>query len=146
MTAIRKSIHVARPVDVAFKVFAEEMSGWWPLHDGFAYAGDKAKDIIVEGREGGRFYERATDGEEFDIGTVVVWDPPSRMVITWSQDDWAAPTEVEVAFAPDRDGTRVDLEHRGWDRVGARGAEGQTGWDDGWDFVLSKYADAMGRA
>lgn len=143
--AIRKSIHVARPVDVAFKVFAEEMSGWWPLHDGFAYAGDKAKDIIVEGREGGRFFERATDGEEFDIGTVVVWDPPSRLVITWSQDDWDSSTEVEVAFAPDGDGTRVDLEHRGWDRVGARGAEGQAGWADGWDVVLSRYADTMRR-
>jgi uncharacterized protein YndB with AHSA1/START domain len=145
MTSIRRSIHVARPVDVAFKVFTEEMSSWWPLHDGFAYAGDKAKDIIVEGLEGGRFYERATDGQEFDIGTVSVWDPPSRVVVTWSQNNWDAPTEVEVAFVPDGDGTRVELEHRGWDKVGVTGTEGEAGWADGWDFVLSKYSDAVGR-
>jgi len=41
---------------------------------------------------------------------VLAWKPHSRPV---------PPTEVEVRFVPDGEGTRVELEHRGWERVGA---------------------------
>ena len=65
---IRKSIRVERPPEVVFRVFTEEIGKWWPLKEGFSFGGEKAKDIFIEGRVGGRFFERFTDGTEFEVG------------------------------------------------------------------------------
>jgi uncharacterized protein YndB with AHSA1/START domain len=56
-----------------------------------------------------------------------------------------APTEVEVRFLPDGDGTRVELEHRGWERVGAEAAEVHEayGSPQGWATTLNVYAAAI---
>ena len=71
-----------------------------------------------------------TDGTDCDWGSVLVWDPPRRLVLAWKinaawayEPDVAKSSEVEVRFTPQPDGsTRVDLEHRLFDRLGAAGA------------------------
>jgi hypothetical protein len=45
---------------------------------------------------------------------------------------------VEVRFAPEADGTRVDLEHRGPDGAAAS----SPGFDTGWTEVLSYFVAA----
>src|SRR5262245_40846137 len=89
---IKKSIHVKRPVDVAFRVFTQDIGKWWPLKDGYTFGGERADQIHLEARPGGRFFERFTDGEEFDVGAVTVYEPPSRVVFTWKAPGWDAPT------------------------------------------------------
>jgi hypothetical protein len=42
------------------------------------------------------------------------------------------------------DGTRIDLEHRGWERLGDRAAEARPQYDEGWESVLGLYARAAG--
>jgi hypothetical protein len=61
------------------------------------------------------------------VGLVTAYVPPTRIVFTWKAPEWDAPTEVEVRFSPEQDGTRVDLEHRGWERTGARGRDRRDG-------------------
>ena len=80
---IRKSIHVNRPVERTFRLFTEAIGKWWPLKEGFSFGGSRADAIFIEGRQGGRFFERFTDGEEFDVGVVTVYAPPTRIVFTW---------------------------------------------------------------
>ena len=80
---IQKSIHVQRPLDAAFKLFTADIGKWWPLKEGFSFGGERADQIHLECRQGGRFYERFTDGEELQIGTVTIYQPPSRVVFTW---------------------------------------------------------------
>jgi hypothetical protein len=46
-------------------------------------------------------------------------------------------------FTPVTDGTRVDREHRGWERV-ADGGELRTSYDGGWSLVIGCYVDAAG--
>ena len=72
--------------------------------------------MIWEEQVGGRIYERHTDGGEGEWGRVLAWEPPARFVMSWypGKDDSMA-TELEVSFSPEGDGTRVDLEHRGWE-------------------------------
>ena len=42
-------------------------------------------------------------------------------------------TELEVRFSRGGDGTRVDLEHRGWEIFGgARAQETRDNYDNGW--------------
>ena len=89
---------------------------------------------------GGRFFERFSDGEEFEVGKITAWDPPARVVFTWQQPDWDGPTEVEVRFAAEGDGTRVQLEHRGWEARGEPARTHRDRYAGGWDFALSRYA------
>jgi uncharacterized protein YndB with AHSA1/START domain len=65
-------------------------------------------------------------------------------VLTWRQDDWAASefTEVEVRFEPAGSGTRVTVEHGGWDRVPAADPGMTDGYSHGWQELLGFYAQA----
>lgn len=139
---IRKSIHVKRSVERTFRLFTEGIGKWWPLKEGFSFGRERAADIFIEDREGGRFFERFADGDEFDIGVVTTYAPPTRIVFTWKGPEWDVPTEVEVRFSPEADGTRVDLEHRGWERAGAKAKATRDGYDGGWEKVLKSFAEA----
>ena len=97
-----------------------------------------------EPRVGGRLYETRDDGEEADWGRVVAWAPPSRLVFTWHPGrDASSEQEVEVRFSAVSGGTRVELEHRDWHKLGDAAGETRSGYDAGWDPVLERYrADA----
>jgi uncharacterized protein YndB with AHSA1/START domain len=139
---VSRSVTVSAPPERAFRAFTEEIGAWWPLADGFAFAGDRWQDMEMEGREGGRVYERSRDGRDFHIGTVKVYDPPSRLVFSWGEatQEWAGPTEVEVRFTAQSGGsTRVDLEHRGFEAIGEAAEETSRTYDGGWAAVLERY-------
>lgn len=98
------------------------------------------REVVFEGREGGEVYEVSESGERGHWATVLVWEPPARLVLAWNiLNAEAEPTEVEVRFLRDGDATRVELEHRGWERLGESGAEKRGNYDSGWDFVLAQY-------
>src|SRR5438309_10681208 len=98
---VRESITVGRPVEDAFRLFTAAIGDWWPLKGtNFSYGGDRADKIFLEARVGGRFYERFSDGTEFDVGQVTLCEPPNRIVFTWKDPGWTEATEVEVRFAP----------------------------------------------
>jgi uncharacterized protein YndB with AHSA1/START domain len=93
----------------------------------------------MEPRLGGAVYERWREGTE-NWGAVTVWEPPNRLVFSWHPgSDPVEATEVEVTFSPERDGTLVHLEHRGWERLGDRAPEVRAGYGDGWQGVLERY-------
>ncbi|HTO71228.1 MAG TPA: SRPBCC domain-containing protein [Myxococcota bacterium] len=137
---LEKSIFVKRPVAAAFRHFTADIGRWWPLKEGMSFGGDRAHELFLEGKLGGRFYERFVDGEELDIGRVTAYEPPGRVAFTWRPKTWNADTEVEVRFAAEGDGTRVTLAHRGWEKLTAAVREANTGYDKGWDFALSRFA------
>ena len=137
---ISKSIFVKRPVAAAFRHFTADIARWWPLKEGMSFGGDRAHEIFLEDRVGGRFFERYTDGEEFEVGRVTAFEPPARVVFSWRQPSWNADTEVEVRFAAEGDGTRVTLEHRGWERLNDAARKAADSYGQGWDFALSRYA------
>jgi uncharacterized protein YndB with AHSA1/START domain len=107
---VRQSVTVSAPAESAFRVFTEEIGQWWPLAQGFAFLGEKAKDMILEGRVGGRLLERGTDGTEHVIGEVRTYEPPTRVGFTWNDSDGT--TEVEVRFDPPRPPRRQTLLRR----------------------------------
>ncbi|HEY8487447.1 MAG TPA: SRPBCC domain-containing protein [Thermaerobacter sp.] len=139
---IRRSVVVRGPVEAVFTRFTAGIGQWWPL-DQFSYGGDRSADLVLEGRAGGRFYERFRDGEEHEIGRVLVYEPPYRVVFTWNQANWAGPTQVEVRFFPEGDATRVELEHRGWDELGEAGAATQRAFAGGWGVILDRFASRV---
>ena len=80
--SVRKAMNVKAPIEVAWRVFTEKMGEWWPLAQ-YKIGKADAVDAIVEPRVGGRWYERGKDGSTCDWGSVLVWEPPSRLVLTW---------------------------------------------------------------
>ena len=138
---VRRSVRVARSQEDAFRVFTEGIATWWPLDThSIGKDGRPADTAVLEGREGGRFYERTGSGTEL-WGTVLVWEPPARIVISWELVPDGPPTEVEVRFSAEGDGTRVELEHRGFERLGEKAEEVAAGYGSGWPVVLGQYVE-----
>jgi hypothetical protein len=139
-TTITRSVEVRLAPEEAFALFTERASTWWPFAT-HSVAGDAAESAVFEPPVGGRVYERARDGSEHDWGEITVWDPPRRFALAWTLDPACAGTEVEVRFAAVAGGTRVELEHHGWENASREVVEGYAG---GWEHVLRTFAGASG--
>jgi len=135
---IRKSIRVDRSPEISFKVFCQEIGQWWPITQGLSFGGERTRDLVMEGRVGGRFYELYADGTEFDIGRVTAYQPPAIVAFTWRAPSWDGATQVEVRFIAEGTGTRVELEHSGWEQ-GAKIRDAWKSYDGGWDLMLGHY-------
>lgn len=136
---------VGASVEVAWRVFTEGIGRWWPfeIQSVGVEAGGEVATAVVEPRVGGRVYERWSDGAEKPWGEVLAWEPPRRVVVAWKPNPAAvAATEVEVRFTPEGSGTTVELEHRGWERLGPGGDELREQYATGWPGVLAAYATA----
>ncbi len=146
--AIRKSVVVNCPVERAFQVFTEGIAGWWPLHTHSISVMDDGSEppvtAVFEPRLGGRLYERTADGRELLWGTVIAWEPPRHVIIAWHANPTApAATEIDVRFEPEGGGTRVELEHRGWERLGPElAAKAREDYANGWPAVFGAYEQA----
>lgn len=136
---INLSFEVACPVDRAFAVWTGGIADWWPADH--TVSGENDLTVVLEGRPGGRIYERRANGIEHDWGAVTVWEPPSRLGYTWHLNrDRTDATEVEIRFVPQTDQvTRVEIEHRGWERLGAVGQEWRDRNRGGWATLLPHY-------
>jgi uncharacterized protein YndB with AHSA1/START domain len=145
--SVRKIMDVQAPPAVAWRVFTEQMGSWWPLAV-YKIGKANAVDAIIEPRVGGRWYERGEDGSTCDWGSVLSWEPPSRLVLSWDINaDWQydpeLKTEIEVRFvAVGEDATRVELEHRKLDRYGTRRDEMRRIFDTegDWGRLLTAFA------
>ena len=133
---IRKSIKVERSPEISFRTFCEEIGQWWPKGPSF---GDKPlTNMIIENRVGGRFYEQHDDGSEYEIGRVTAYEPPTVVAFTWRALSWDVITKVEVRFIAEGSGTRVELEHSGWQQAEVT-LEVSKNYDKGWDRILGLY-------
>jgi uncharacterized protein YndB with AHSA1/START domain len=148
-TAVRRAVTVAAPQQRAFEVFTAQLGRWWPkdYHIGAA----EMADFVLEPKAGGRWYEVGVDGTECATGRVTAFEPPDRLALAWHLDgDWrydpdpAHASEVEVRFiAQGPAHTRVELEHRGFERHGAGAAavHGSVGGPRGWSYCLERFAE-----
>ena len=142
---VQQHVQVPLSPPEAFRLFTDGIQDWWPLEEGYSYGGDRAKEVHLEPRVQGRFFERFVDGDEFEVGRVTVCEPPDRIVFTWRDPDWIAETEVEVTFVAEADATHVSLRHRGFDRLGP-GWEGIAAqWAGGWPRVIEAFAQRAPR-
>jgi uncharacterized protein YndB with AHSA1/START domain len=126
------------PPERAFDVWARRTSLWWP--HGHSVSCEPGLTVTFEPRPGGRIYERTPEGAEHDWGEVLVWEPPHRLAYLWHlRFDRADATEVEVTFVAAGGGTAVSIVHRGWERLGAKGAERRDRNRKGWVGVTEHY-------
>ncbi len=139
---LRLSFEVACPAEHAFVTWTARTSTWWPASH--TVTGEAGLRVVFEARAGGRIFERTKTGEEFDWGKITVWEPPHRLVYLWHlRADRADATEVEISFIELSGAmTRVEIEHRGWERLGAAGEERRDANRTGWGSLLPHYVSA----
>ncbi len=148
VNSVRKSLRVEAQQALAWRVFTQQMGRWWPLAN-YKIGKAKAIDAIIEPQVGGRWYERGDDGSTCDWGSVLAFEPPVRLVLSWDitadwQYDRNLNTEIELRFIPEVQGaTRVELEHRCLERYGVRRDEMHRIFDTergGWGELLKLFA------
>jgi uncharacterized protein YndB with AHSA1/START domain len=102
----------------AFEVFTAEVDLWWRRGPRFRGGGATSELRFERDAQGHRLVEQS--GEDvFEIGRVRAWEPGKRLVLDYRLRNFAAneKTEVEVRFEATGKGTRVTLEHRGWQAI-----------------------------
>jgi uncharacterized protein YndB with AHSA1/START domain len=131
---IRKTIHVAAPLERAFEVFTTDWAAWWPTATHSVAQGETTADW----RLGGLVLETKGD-ERHEWADVLELDPPHSLRLRWRVNPGKPPTEVSVSFVAEGDGTRVDLVHSGWEAFADRADEEFQGYTSGWGVVLAAY-------
>lgn len=144
---VRKSVTVKASAEHAFRVFTEGFDTWWPREHHIGKS--PMKRAVIEGHVGGRCYSEQVDGTDCPWGSVLVWEPPQRFTIAWQitpqwqfEPDLSKSSEVEVRFTAEAGGmTRVDLEHRHFERHGEGAAAMRAGVDtpNGWGGLMQLY-------
>jgi uncharacterized protein YndB with AHSA1/START domain len=149
---VRKSVRVQAAIERAFSVFVEQMETWWPAHHHIGK--EPFQTIVVEPRTGGRWFECDAKGVQCDWGTVLAWDPPHKVSLSWHlgpdfkfNPDLAFASEVEIRFVPDGSATLVELEHRGIERHGEGHEQLRAIMEspDAWTGTLAAFANAIAK-
>jgi uncharacterized protein YndB with AHSA1/START domain len=141
-------VTVATSAERAFKVFTDGIDRWWPRQHHIGKT--PLRREVLEPGVGGRWYGVSEDGSECDIGKVLAWEPPGRLLLTWQitgewKYDASFVTEIEVTFTPEGpQQTRVVLEHRELHRYGVAASDIRKMLDapDGWGIALRQFAEA----
>jgi uncharacterized protein YndB with AHSA1/START domain len=139
---IEKSILLSCSVAEAFALFTERISAWWPPER--RHTQDPTSQLFLT--EAGRFYERSSAGHEVELGRVLAWQPPGRLLLHWYPGtDAEHPTEVEVRFVAANEGiTRVEVTHRPTARSASLWDSRAPRYDQSWQLVLAALARAAG--
>ena len=106
---IQKSVLLRCPIDEAFQLFTARISEWWPATHRLTK--DPESELFLE--PSGRFWERARDGRVMELGRVLTWDAPHRLLLDFcigTNPD--QPTDLEILFSLEGEGTRLTIHHR----------------------------------
>jgi uncharacterized protein YndB with AHSA1/START domain len=147
-TVVLRTITVPVSQQRAFELFTSQLGRWWPRE--YSIGQSPMVDFILEPRIGGRWYEVGEDDKQCDTGRVTAFEPPSRIVLAWHLNgqfqfdpDPTHASEVEVRFVVEGSTqTRVEVEHRGFERHGADAGAvlGSVDSPTGWTYCLELFA------
>ncbi|MBC8158099.1 MAG: SRPBCC domain-containing protein [Alphaproteobacteria bacterium] len=98
---------IAAPVERVWACLTEtaQLKKWWN------------QGVRLEPQSGGHFEEPWVDAKGRPVvtrGTVLGIDPPRKLRLSWSDEDWPIETEVSVELAATDTGTHLALSHAGW--------------------------------
>ncbi len=139
------TIEVGVDPHTAFTIFTEEIGQWWRPGPINWNDNRRAVGVRIEPGVGGRWIEvdDAQTGEGFEAGRITTWEPGVRFAFTYRDAGHEIDgTTVEIRFEPVAGGTRVTLEHRGWDQLAADlAAKARQAKRYGWANILLWYSD-----
>ncbi|MBI2756809.1 MAG: SRPBCC domain-containing protein [Chloroflexi bacterium] len=139
---IRLAFEVACAAEQAFQTWTERIGAWWPKDH--TVTCDPNLHVVIEPWVGGRIFERTPSGVEHAWGEVTTWEPPRRFGYRWHlRRDRSDATDVDIRFvALGASATRVEIEHRGWERLGCEGEVWRGRNFGGWSALLPHFVHA----
>lgn len=141
IASLRIAFDVECSPDHAFQTLTGKATSWWPPEHTVSH--QRGATIVFEPRVGGRIFERTKDGKKIEWGEIVEWSPPRRLRYLWHiATDPKNATDVSIEFRDAPRGTRVEIEHGGWERLGATSQAWRDANQSGWDGVLPSYSEA----
>ena len=134
-----KSVTLPLAPAAAFDLFTGKIGEWWPPER--RHTQDPRSEIFLLAT--GRFFERARDGREVELGCVRSWDIPNRILLDFFiATSPERPTEVEIAFAARGAGTEVTVMHRPKPSSEALWSERAPRYARSWEVVLAALSRA----
>ncbi len=113
---------VPLPPQAAFDIYVQQMDVWWPRQGVFPYSfAPKSafpRHIRFEAALNGRYYETFSNGGEYEIGRITVWQPPATLRYTWQDPTWPSHNQISLRFDPKGEGTLVTYEQDGFAGAG----------------------------
>lgn len=113
------ALRIAAPPARVFAAFTAEIGQWWRPNTLFELNGRADGKLAIESGVDGPVTEVYPDGSRFEVGRVRVWEPPDRLVFSWRAASFPPDRETSVCvrFESVDGGTRVVVEHFGWDSI-----------------------------
>ena len=143
---VKKTITVNASQQHAFDVFTNGIDRWWPKSHSIGEG--PALKVIIEPRQGGRWYSSHENGSEAVNGHVLHWEPPGLLVLSWEisaqwKPDARMQSEIELRFiAQGPKTTRVELLHQKFETMGEEDGKAMRGMVDspgGWSGLLEAF-------
>jgi uncharacterized protein YndB with AHSA1/START domain len=138
-----KTITVRADPERAFNAFTRDFGRWWPLASHHVGTAPAAIDCVIEPRAGGRIFERDAAGQETVWATVLDYEPPHRLALSWFAGKTPDVAQLlELRFTAEGSGTRVELTHSGWEALGDTAQSTRDSYNGGWATVFEQcYGD-----
>jgi uncharacterized protein YndB with AHSA1/START domain len=125
--AIVQEVEYPHPIDLVWRALTDaDAIADWAFVDGAIVEGFKAE-------VGARYSFTDPDAQGWSgkvEGEVLVVDPPHRLSYTWHGDGNS--TVVNFILTSTSQGTKLRLEHTGFDRYGEGGQRARESMNDGW--------------
>ena len=111
---------VAVEPEIAFRIFTRDVDAWWRYGPRFRPGLGPDGRMRFEPEVGGRLLEVYSEGEPFELGRILVWEPTKAIAFEMFGRDFEEgdTTRVDIRFDPVAKGTRVSIEHR-WETLAA---------------------------
>jgi uncharacterized protein YndB with AHSA1/START domain len=136
--SVTESIYIKASKAKVFEAFVNHIDEWWPRQGKYNYSfateDTQPGQIQIEPRLGGRFYETFANGQVYQIGEVLAWQPPDRLQLSWKGREYQAPTLIDVFFDQADAHTKVTLTHSGFSAAGV--PEYAESYGVGWNEIL----------
>lgn len=120
--SVMVAVTVPAPPDRAFALFTEDIGQWWGTGPAFSFQPGRGGRLRFEPPgPAGRLVEAYAAGPAYVIGAVTAWQPGARLAFEWRLPTFRAGqlTHVTVDFRAVAAGTRVTVEHAGWETIPA---------------------------
>lgn len=148
-TEVRVEVVVLASIEKTFKTFTERCQNWWPKEYKLGKA--ERRNIVVEPRVDGRWYETGADGSECLWGKVLAWDPPGHIAFSWQIKPDFTPepnpekaSRVDIRFRENGPAsTTITLVHSDFERHGEgwKAMRESVAREGGWPGILAKFSD-----
>jgi hypothetical protein len=136
---VHRSVRLACGPARAFALFTQRISLWWPPSR--RHTSDPDSQIYLQAA--GRFFERAADGHEVELGRVTLWDPPARLELDfYPGTDPDHPTKLVVTFTAAGVETEVTILHTPTAASAELWANRVPRFEANWDLVLAGLSGA----